>query len=81
LIPRVLQGDYVRTAEIGPGGADGVDKQIIGQLYLLLADENTYSLRENTEAFVLSLIHEDRLVDYWEFPDIAGAEAFMTAKG
>lgn len=83
LIERVLRGDYVRTREIGPGGDPkaGVDKQIIGQLYLFVADENTYPLLPNAEALVLMMEHEARMVDYWVFPDIAGAEAFMTAKG
>ena len=54
---------------------------LIGTLYLLLADENTLPLMENAEAFVLSIEHEARLVDFFTFPDVAGAEAFMTAKG
>lgn len=81
LIDRVLRGDYTRTREIGPGDEKGLDKEIIGTLYLQLADENTYPLRPDTEAFVLQIVHEPRLLDYFEFPDVAGAEAFMTAKG
>lgn len=80
LIERVLAGDYVRTKEIGPGGLEaGVDKEIIGTLYLMLADENTYPLQADVEAYVLRIEHEARLVDYFMFPDIAGAEAFMSA--
>src|SRR5687768_3545906 len=79
LIERVLRGDYVRAREFGPGLDErGVDAELIGHLYLLVADENTYPLRPNTEAFVFRLEHEARLVDYYEFPDIPGAEAFMS---
>lgn len=82
LIERVLRGDYSRTREIGPGADErGVDMEIIGTLYLMVADENTYPLMEEVEAFVLRIEHEPRLVDYYVFPDVAGAEAFMTAKG
>lgn len=81
LIERVLRGDYIRTREIGPGDEAGLDKEIIGTLYLQLADENTYPLMENVECFVLQIVHEPRLIDYWAFPDVAGAEAFMTARG
>lgn len=81
LIARVLRGDYIRTTEIGPQDEKGLDKQIIGTLYLMLADENTYPLLDTAEAFVLSIVHEPRLVDYFVFPDVAGAEAFMTARG
>lgn len=81
LIERVLRGNYIRTREYGPGDERGLDKVLIGTLYLLLADENTLPLMENAEAFVLSIEHEARLVDFFTFPDVAGAEAFMTAKG
>lgn len=80
LIERALQGDYSRTKEIGPGGEEpGVDKQIIGTLYLMTADENTYPLVENVEAFVLRIEHEARLVDFYTFPDVSQAEVFMSA--
>ena len=80
LIERALRGDYSRTKEIGPGGEEpGVDKQIIGTLYLQVADENTYPLVADVEAFVLRIEHEARLVDYYAFPDIAQAEIFMSA--
>ncbi len=80
LIERVLLGDYVRTKEIGPGGEEpGVDKLVVGTLYLFLADENTYPLQADVEAYVLRMEHEARLVDYFMFPDIAGAEAFISA--
>jgi hypothetical protein len=80
LIERALRGDYSRTREIGPGADErGVDMLIIGTLYLMVADENTYPLVPDTEAFVLRIEHEPRMVDYWMFPDVAQAEAFMTA--
>ncbi len=80
LIERCLRGDYSRTKEIGPGGLEpGVDKEIIGTLYLMTADENTYPLVQNVEAFVLRMEHEARLVDFYSFPDVAQAEAFMSA--
>ena len=81
LIERVLRGDYIRSREYGPGDEKGLDKVLIGTLYLFLADENTYPLAEEAEALVLMIEHEPRLVDYWVFPDVGGAEAFMTAKG
>ena len=79
LIERVMKGDYVRTKEIGPIAEDTRDKQIIGTLYLLLADENTYPLLEAAEAFVFKLEHEARLVDYFVFTDVATAQAFLSA--
>ena len=81
LISRVLRGDYIRAREFGPSDERGLDTNIIGTLYLMLADENTYPLRPNAESFVLMIQHEARLLDYWEFPDVPGAEAFITAKG
>lgn len=81
LIDRVLRGDYSDTREIGPSDADGLDKLIIGSLYLMIADENTYVMRPDVEAFVLRIEHEARLLNYYEFGDIDGARAFMTAKG
>jgi hypothetical protein len=77
----LIERDYIRTREYGPGDEKGLDVLLIGTLYLLLADENTYPLMQDAEAFVLKMEHEPRLVDYFVFPDVAGAEAFMTAKG
>lgn len=81
LIERVLRGDYVRAREIGPSDERGLDTEIIGTLYLMLADENTYPLMQDVEAFVLRIEHEARLLDYYTFPDVAGAMVFITAKG
>lgn len=81
LIDRVLRGDYTQTREFGPSDELGLDKQIIGTLYLMPADEATYTIRQDTEAFVLRIEHGPRMLDYYEFPDVAGAQAFMTAKG
>lgn len=78
LIERALRGDYASSAEFGPQSDSTADKQIIGNLYLMPADENTYFLSD-AEAFVLSIDHQSRLVNYEEFADIDTARLYMTA--
>ena len=79
LIERALNGLYEGSREIGPKGEAG-DQHIIGTLYLMAGDENTYNLAPGVEAFVLRIEHEARLVDYFTFPDIDAARLFMTVK-
>lgn len=81
LIERALRGDYADYREYGPGDEKGIDKQIIGALYLMMADENTMQMRPDVDAFVLKMEHEPRLVDYYEFADVGAAQAFMVARG
>jgi hypothetical protein len=79
LIERALRGDYSSSVEIGPQSDEHSDKLIIGNMYLMPADDNTYLLAPTAEAFVLKIIHEQRLVDYSEFDNIDTARLYMTA--
>lgn len=79
LIERALNGFYEGSRDVGPKGEVG-DQHIIGTLYLMIGDENTYNLAPGVEAFVLRIEHEARLVDYFTFADIDAARAFMTVK-
>ncbi len=76
LIDRSLIGDYSGTRDTGPKGEG--DQQIIGTMFLFVADENTYLLAPEAEAFVMYMEHEARLVDYLAFPDIDSARVHMT---
>lgn len=80
LIDRALAGRYLGSAEYGEKSETGSDSTIIGQLYLMPADESTYVMRYGVEAFVLRLDHNQRIADYSEFETIEAARLFMTSK-
>lgn len=81
LIARALRGDYSGSREYGAEDGPTNTSEILGTMYLMQADENTYVMEPNVEAFVLRIEHGPRLVDYTQYSDIETARAFMTAKG
>lgn len=81
LIERALRGDYSGSREYGPADELGNTAEIIGTMYLMQADENTYTMQPDVEAYVLRIEHGPRLVDYQGYADVEAARAFMTAKG
>lgn len=81
LIERALRGDYQGSREYGPTDTPTNMTEIIGTLYLMDADENTYTMQPDVEAYVLRMEHGPRLVDYTEYSDRDTARAYLTAKG